>query len=427
MSDASHPVEPPSRLRPLTLIALLLTLAVEIGFFASWYGSKFAADGHAMLLDFDVFHLVGQMHWAGNLEEAYRFELFRARQEALSGSETAMPWTYPPPFDLVTAALALMSPGLAYLVFVSVTLAAYLLVLRRIAGGHFPVVLVCLFPILALTVLVGQNGFLTGSLIGLFALLASRGSRWAGLPLGLMVVKPHLALGIGVFLILSRRWVWIAQAALTAVGVSLLSNLVLGPGIWTAFLHGVRESGEFLEAGRYPLQRMTSVYAGLRSFGIESRIAFGIHAGVALCALAMVQVALVRGWRSDRALVVAVLATLLVSPYNYDYDLPILGIALALVLKALPAPFSYRLLPPALVLALFAETYPVAVTKVSETGFVQAWLTLGGPPVALAPFALVALTVLLLAVLWRTERAGAGASPGRSRPEGAAAPGLSGQ
>lgn len=406
MSDSDEPVAPILRMRPVTMAVLLVMLSSWVLLVASAFRLKHMGEVRPSLIDFDIFHIVGRMYWQGTLETAYRFELFKAHQGVLSDGTAQMPWTYPPPFGLVAAGLALLPVWGAHLLFVSTTLAAYLLVLRRLAGEHFHGVFLGVLPLLCLNVLTGQNGLLTGALVGLFALLSLRRPGGGGVPLGLMIVKPHLALGLGVFLVLSRRWATLAVAVAAAAGAALLSTLAFGPGIWGAFLHGVEESGAFLEQGLYPLQRMTSIYAGLRSFGIDPRVAFGVHAAVALGALAMVQLAVAQGWRAERVLAVAMLATLLVSPYNYDYDLPILGVALALVLRTLGDPWSRRRFPLAFALTLFVGTYPLVVSLHFETEFVRSYLALAGEPYALAAFAYLGLAVLLFAMMWKEERTG---------------------
>ncbi|WP_354096927.1 glycosyltransferase family 87 protein [Bradyrhizobium sp. RT10b] len=109
-----------------------------------------------------------------------------------------MPWTYPPQFDLLVAPFALLPAGVAYLLFVTATLTIYLLTLRAIAGKNFAQIMVVMFPALAITVGCGQNGFLTGALIGLVCLNVERRQVLAGLALDAMVIKPHLALAAGV-------------------------------------------------------------------------------------------------------------------------------------------------------------------------------------------------------------------------------------
>jgi hypothetical protein len=133
-------------------------------------------------------------------------------------------------------------------------------------------------------------------------------------------------------MLLARRWSVIAAAGLTIILTSLVCTIVFGLSIWGAWLEGVRESASFLDEGRYPLFRMISTYAMLRAAGGSSTIAIWGQAVATCFALGTLLLSVVRGPSSRFALGVAVLTSLMISPYAYDYDLPIAGVALALLL-----------------------------------------------------------------------------------------------
>ena len=287
------------------------------------------------MVDFQLFHLVGQMAWRGDLLEAYRIaSLLQAQLEA-TGAMAFMPWTYPPPFDLVAALLACGPLGISYLLFTGATLTSFLLVLHRIAGPSFPLVLLALYPALLMTIACGQNGFLIGTLIGLAALALRRDRAIAGVPLGLMIIKPHLACAFAVHGVATGRWRMLAVAAATAGLAGAIATLVLGPAVWGAALAATREARLFLAEGMYPLRRMISVYAALRSFGSPAWVASLGQAVVGVSAMALLARAARRSMPAGRLLGLACLATLFVSPYAYDYDLPIYGIALGFLMPDL--------------------------------------------------------------------------------------------
>lgn len=416
-ADQTHPI---FRLRPLTMALLMLCLAAFAAFMAVAYQQR--PDHGWNPSDFDIFHLAGQTVWLGSFGDAYRSEAFFALQSETSTVPSTMPWTYPPQFGLVAATLAVLPVWLAYLVFTSASLGAYLLLLRRIAGPHFPTLVLTLLPVLMVGIWTGQNGFLTGSLVGLFALLALRGSARAGLPLGLMVIKPHLAVGLGILLLLSRRWGWLVQAVGVTAGTALLATLAFGAGIWPAFLDGVRESKALLAEGSYSLHRMTSAYSVLRSLDIDAQVALGLHLGLALCGLAMVQVVVVRRWQLRRVLAVATLSSQMVSPYIYDYDMTLLGVALALAAPDFAA-VARRLFPLALVLTWFACLYAYASGWATYRRYLdQAGVGWEERPPALSGLAVLALIVLLLAVMHRAQRGEEGSRPRQPSLAGAAGP-----
>jgi Glycosyltransferase family 87 len=275
------------------------------------------------LVDFDAFYLVGQMVWRGEIEKAYYFATMAQAQKDFTGSQSFMSWTYPPQFDLLVALLALLPLGVAYSLFTAGTLVAYLMTLRRLGGESFAPVLIVLFPAICITIACGQNGFLTATLIGLTCLGFQRRRALAGLPLGLMIIKPHLAIAFAVYTLVTRRWSTALVAIATVVTTSALATILLGPEVWLAFLGGMREARIFLEHGYYPLFRMISPYAALHSFGFPAMIAIAAQVLVAAFSLSVVCLAVYRRLEFRQSLGLTAIASLLISPYAYDYDLPI--------------------------------------------------------------------------------------------------------
>jgi hypothetical protein len=141
--------------------------------------------------DFDAFYLAAHMVWRGEVHQAYDFPMFTRAQEAFFGAPRFLPWAYPPQFNLLIAPLAFLSYGAAYSVFTSATMAAYLLTLKRLSGNGFAVIMLATSPAILVTILCGQNGFLTGTLVGLTCVGLQGRNASAGLPLGLMIIKPH--------------------------------------------------------------------------------------------------------------------------------------------------------------------------------------------------------------------------------------------
>jgi hypothetical protein len=315
--------------------AIVAALAVMV-LFKTWrfFGGGLWAGNQ--IADFSAFHIVAQHVWRGDLDGTYQFALFAQMQAETSGGATSfMPWTYPPQFDLLLAPLGFLPGWAAYFIFMAATLSAYLVVLRAAAANHLAHVLVIAFPAIAINFACGQNGFLTGALIGMVCLNAKRRQVLAGLALGAMVIKPHLAIAVGVYMLLTRRWTAIGTAAIVVVASSLVCTLAFGPQVWTAWLGAIKESAGYLEQGRYPLFRMISVYASLHKAGLPPAVAFWGQVMVAGLALLAVGLAARRGPSPRFALGVAAIASVMISPYAYDYDLPIVAVGLALLLPDL--------------------------------------------------------------------------------------------
>lgn len=287
---------------------------------------------HGLVMDFDAFYIAGQLLREGKIAEIYDPAVMLSRLTELAGHPIFMPWAYPPQFDVVTMALPLVSRALAFAVFVALTFGAYLLILRRMAGEHFWIVLFALVPTLLILIRSGQNGFLTGALCGLFGILWMKRLPSAGVPLGLMIIKPHLGLGLGLFALLSRHWTAVLVAALVVLTTSILSTLVLGWEVWPAFLAAPKVVSEHMSIGSFPMHRMVSAYALFATIGIPTQIAILLHAVVAVAALAYIAFLATKTDLEPRVAVgLSLCATLLVSPYAYDYDIAIVGMGFAFV------------------------------------------------------------------------------------------------
>jgi hypothetical protein len=319
--------------RKIYVRALLATLAISVALTA--IGFARLSPWHSGLVDFDVFHIVAQRVWLGDADLVYQFEKFLDMQRAASGSDSFMPWTYPPQFDLLLAPFALVPTGTAYFLFIAATLVFYLIVLRSIAANYFVLALIVLLPAIEVTIACGQNGFLTAGLIGLVCLCFEERPIAAGLALGLMVIKPHLAITFAAYAILARRWIIVVTAGAVVLVSSLLCTLVFGPQIWAALMQSVHDSAIFLERGYYPLFRMISLYAGLRTVGLPASAAFLGQTVVAAGCLGIIAIACYRQFPARWCLGLVAMLAVSISPYAYDYDFPIFGIGLALVLPEL--------------------------------------------------------------------------------------------
>jgi len=182
----------------------------------------------------------------------------------------------------------------------------------------------------------GQNGFLTAALAGAGILCLRKRPYLAGVFIGLLAIKPHLALLFPVALVAIGAWRTLATAAATAFALTAAGTAVLGRATLAACLNGLGEARHFLEDGGLPWQKMPTVFAFSRLLGLPVAVAYGLHIVVAVgAALAVWHV-----WRrcSDWELRGAALmtATFLISPYVFDYDLAWLAFPIAwLALKGI--------------------------------------------------------------------------------------------
>jgi hypothetical protein len=275
--------------------------------------------------DFRVFWTASRLGLDGHGIDAYDIEhLFPLQHSVAPGLHYAKPWQqwfYPPPFLLAVLPLALLPYYPSFLLFNAAGLCFYLRALRAAIPLRAAAVVALSSPAVLLTVVNGQNAFFTAGLAGLGLTLLERRPSLAGIMIGLLVVKPHLALLFGVALIAGRAWralCWSVCSGLTLLGASVL---LFSPQSVMAFLKQIQIAKSFAEQGLLPIDKMPTVFAALRLLGVQVSTANWVHAVVALL------VAVAVGWLWIRQAspylrkAALVLGCLLISPHLFDYDL----------------------------------------------------------------------------------------------------------
>jgi hypothetical protein len=138
---------------------------------------------------------------------------------------------------------------------------------------------------------------------------------------GLLVIKPHLAILFPVALLAIGAWRSILAAAVTACGLMAAGTVVLGEATFKAWLASIATAQLLLENGGLPWEKMPTVFALARLLHAPIRVAYGLHIAVAVAATTVVW----RVWRQSQDWqlrgAVLMVATFLISPYVFDYDL----------------------------------------------------------------------------------------------------------
>lgn len=288
--------------------------------------------GGLVLTDFNAYYITGRMVLAGHGDMAYNWSALHAEQLRQTGTWAFMPWAYPPQFTLLTGLLALLPIGLAYLLFVGGSFAIFYTALRRLSGRYSAGALAFALPAILINARCGQNGFLTAGLIGWFLIALRNRSAEAGWPLGAMVVKPHLAIAVSLLALIERRWSVLLRAAALVIGTAMVGTFAFGWRVWPTFLAATSATSHYLWIGRFPLERMTSVFAALDRFGMSPSAAMAVHVVIALSALAILMLAWKRGLAERRLLALVTVVSLLISPYTYDYDMVTIALTAGLLL-----------------------------------------------------------------------------------------------
>ena len=293
-------------------------------------------NGFPIASDFVNVWAAGQLTLQGQPAAAYDWLMHKAAEVRAVGHdfENYYGWHYPPTFLFVAALLAMLPFVPASLLWLAVTLAAYLATIRVIIGERSGVLLGLAFPAGLWNITAGQNGFLTASLMGGSLTLMQRSPVLSGVCLGLLTYKPQFGVLFPVALAAGGRWRVVAAAAVTSACLVLLSWMAFGSAPWLEFLEGLgKTSDAILTQGLAEFARLQSVFGFVRASGGSETLAYWLQAGITLASATIVWFL----WRSQAAyeLKAAGLgcAALLATPYIYMYDMVALAIPLAFLLR----------------------------------------------------------------------------------------------
>jgi hypothetical protein len=285
--------------------------------------------GRPLGTDFASFWTASRIALAGHPADVWKPPVHEAMQVAMFGVQGGYAaFFYPPTFLLACLPLALAPYTASLAIWLLATGAAWVFMCRAWLGPRYGWLPIIAFPAVLINAAHGQNGFLTAALLGAGALLSGRRPILAGALVGLLIIKPHLAVLTPLFFLLSGNWKAMAAAAVTAGGLCLLSLLLFGLPSWQGFLQTSPLARAALEQNLVGYAKMQSAFAAARLLGAPISLAWLIQGLAALGGV----IAMWRVGRSRSSLALGAAlacATLLATPFLLDYDLTLLAVPLA--------------------------------------------------------------------------------------------------
>jgi len=315
----------------LALIAALLALDI-----ANASGRPgFSINGQSLWgRDFVNLWSAGRLVIEGKTPLIYDVEAYQAWQRAALGSGIDNHNYSYPPVSLLYAPLFGALPYLAALALWLLLSATLFAMAARpwLARLGMPSWIALVLPSTLLCLWAGHYGLIVGAL-WLFAWhwLEEKPLR-AGAAIGLMLVKPHLAILLPV--LLARRGAWRAFAAATATVVMLVtaSIIAFGPGLWRTYVESTSRLQLALVEEPHTLfgLMMPTPAPALYALGLSQPMVWITQGLIVLAVVALLL------WRQPadryRAGAAAAVATFLVLPYGFNYDLTVVGIAALMLL-----------------------------------------------------------------------------------------------
>lgn len=328
-SDASHwLIERRVKVYPRLFLALFV-LAAPL--YALSFSRGLDGRGRPPGTDFIAFWSAGRFALDGRVADAWDIDLIGAFQLGIyPGMSGPTQWAYPPttlPLVLPFGALPHLT---AYLVWTVVGLALYVGALSPLLRGRPHAWQIALaFPGLWLGIPSGQIQFFVAALVGAALLLLPRRPVAAGILIGLLVIKPQLAVMLPVVLVAGREWRAFAAAAATSLVAAAVSAVTFGVSAYESWWDSLGVLSDAIGDGSAPVHKFVTPYMGLRLVGLPDAPALLLHAIVALAVASVVW----RLWRrTDDPMVrgtATVVGTFLVTPYAADYDLAVLAFPIA--------------------------------------------------------------------------------------------------
>jgi arabinofuranan 3-O-arabinosyltransferase len=329
-----HSAIPASLFNACFVLFVINVSYFPVAYFSHWW--IYDPDGLGIPTDFVNVWAAGRLVLDGHPAQAYDWDIQKQVELALLRQDFPgyFAWHYPPPFLFVASLLAQFSYPVAFISWVSVSFGPYLAMMRAIVGRSLGLMLGVAFPMVFNNTLVGQNGFLTAALIGGTLYLMPARPILAGICLGLLSYKPQYGLLFPLVLIAASQWTVFFTAGVVAVAIALASWLAFGTESWQAFFHWMPMfSQAFLTEGKATWWKLQSLFSLVRYFGGTEQLAWAFQWVLS----ASVAVLLVLMWRSrvSYSMKAAALAagTLLTTPYLFMYDMMVLAIPVAFLVR----------------------------------------------------------------------------------------------
>ncbi|MFT4096269.1 MAG: glycosyltransferase family 87 protein [Rhodoblastus sp.] len=286
--------------------------------------------GEPIGTDFSNFWSASKLALMGDPAAAYDMARQYAVQKQEFGPQTGFyPFFYPPIYLLICYPLAALPYLTALAIWVVSTAYAYQAVVRRIGQGVVGLVPVLAFPAVFVSVGHGQNALLTTAILGAAALCLDLRPAVAGVLLGLLAFKPHLAVVAPLMLLAAGRWRAFAAAAVTACALALVSLAAFGLDAWKAFIASAPAAKAVLDDKMMDVEKLQSVFGAVRLLGGGADLAYFAQGAVALGVIGILLYLARRELSGEAIGALVATAAALTSPYFLDYDLALLAIPLA--------------------------------------------------------------------------------------------------
>ncbi len=291
-------------------------------------------------IDFGWMWLSGKLAASGEAAKVFDPTAFSAAQLAFyfpfPGSDNSLGFNrfyYPPTFLFFTYPLGLMPYPIACVAWIAASLALYEAAVYAITLRWAALIAAATPFFVVMNIDLAHTGFLTAALVGLSLAFMERRPWISGIFLGLMTYKPHFGLLFPVALLASRNWRALGSAAAMTVILSIAAAIAFGYGGWASFIDALGDRSPSLGPGADGEVSLFSIFGLLHWAGASPWISWSVQLAVSAAVMLGICVLWAKPIPYNLRAAALCVGSVLVSPYVLFYDLCILSIAAAFLVK----------------------------------------------------------------------------------------------
>ncbi len=331
------------RRKVYSIITLIVTIAGLIYMF-SRTDALIMADGQPIGTDFSNVYTAGSMIHEGRAADVWDWGQHAQAMKDIFGSrlDAYYAWHYPPFFLFIASVFAFLPYLWALILWQLSTLAGFTYSIKKIMAERPGWLLPTLgFPAVFVNMGHGQNAFLTAMLFGLSMFYLNKKPILAGILIGLMAYKPQFGFLIPLALLAGGYYKTFFSAGITVLIMSALATVTFGMDIWPAFMESMTLTRDIiLEDGSTGWHKIQSAFSAIMNWTGNVTVAYAVHGLIALFITATIFLAFRKPVAHEDRAALLILGSLMFTPYMLDYDMVVVGPAIAfLVYRGLKSGF----------------------------------------------------------------------------------------
>lgn len=353
--------------------------------------------------DFSNYWMAGQLVVAGEHQDLFSQPVYFARAQQVFGPDYGLHnWGHPPHFLLVLWPLGLLGYKTAMVLFLSATLAFFVVAVTVFRRTFAPqsnrlILWLALVGYALMMIDTAQNGFLTAGVLLLGLAWMKDRPMLAGF--AFLTIKPQLGLLIPLLLIFDRNYRTIVWASLFTALLVALSIVFFGLSSWQAYLGETLAYQQSVMTDWYGLflRMMPTVFGSVRTLQFSPQAAALAQWPVSIAGAALLLWLMWNEVDPLRRAFAVLCGTFVISPYAFNYDMGALTAAAAILVGS-----QQVMNRPASVAIAVVAALPGVVTN------------LGRAHVPLSPLFLAAALAAITVERWRAGQVDRQSSLGRA-------------